>query len=63
MASVLPEKVSGDEMVVGMMEPFALVERSEESTDVRARLVVVAEPRTSKFPVVVAPPLIVSPVV
>ena len=30
MASVLPEKVNGEEMVVGITEPFALVERSVE---------------------------------
>jgi hypothetical protein len=44
MAKVLPEKVSGEEMVVGMREPLALVERRADGRPVIARAEVVPCP-------------------
>ena len=41
-ASVFPENVSGDETVVAVTEPAALVERSDESVPVILSVVVVA---------------------
>ena len=48
MAKVLPEKVSGEEMVVGMREPLALVERSAEGRPEIARALVVPWPPEKK---------------
>ena len=48
MPKVLPENVRGEEMVVGMMEPFALVERSADGRPVIARAEVVPCPPEKK---------------
>jgi hypothetical protein len=44
----LPEKVKGEEMVVGMREPLALVERSAEGRPVMAKEVEVAAPKVDE---------------
>ena len=60
--SVLPENVSGYESVAAPVTPLPLVERMEFWMLEMVRLDVEAVPETARLPVVVAPPLIVSPV-